>query len=374
MELEEHSAKYYNSSFDWAAAERNEMDGEAGTLIPFDFGGVSHFSAPKSIEDYIHPYMTPYCSQPSGGYIITIPGGKVWGEHGAVLSPEGRLIFDLSQDFDLKKYRMLKVEEHPVFHQWNNPQLQEIKGTAAVLTFCGSHNYFHWMYDVLPRIAMLQASGIPYSSIIMNPNPYGSFVEQTWAMLGISEELVIRTHSEFYLQPERLLVPSLIMNSHYPPWATATLRELLLPHRDASLASPERIYIPRSRGYSRRIVNEDQVISCLEEYGFVAVSLEKWTIAEQIQIFASAKVIVGPHGAGFTNLAFCRPGTRVIEIFHGGHIVPTYWMISNHIALDYYMLYGKGCPNPGVSLPGLEDFVVDTERLKRTLQLAGLEP
>lgn len=189
---------------------------EAGQVIPFDFGQVAEFTAPKSIESSIHPALTPYCLQPFGGYLATISSGRVWGESGAVLSPEGKLIFDLSQEYDAVQNRMLEAEEHPVFHRWNDPKLQYLEGTVAVLTFCGSHNYFHWLYDVLPRLAMLKTSGIPYTSIIMNPNPYGPFVEQTWAMLGISESSVIRTNPEAYFEADQLLVPSLMMNSHYP--------------------------------------------------------------------------------------------------------------------------------------------------------------
>ncbi|WP_410768839.1 glycosyltransferase family 61 protein [Fontibacillus sp. BL9] len=364
---------YYRDISEWdLSAEREGTHGEYGEVIPFDFGGVAEFAAPKSIETYLHPDLTPYRLRTFGGYLAIIPGGKVWGSSGAILSSERKLIFDLSQEYDAKQYRMLEAEEHPVFHRWNEPELQDLNGTAAVLTFCGSYNYFHWLYDVLPRFAMLQASPVPYSAIIMNPNPYGPFVEQTWSMLGISGDMVIRASPELYIRPKRLVVPSLMMNSHYPPWATQTLRRLMLPFRDTGLTVPERIYISRSKADTRRIVNEDQVIRCLEEYGFASVCLEEYTVAEQIQLFAAAKAIVGPHGAGLANLAFCSPGTRIIELFHNEHIVPTYWMISNHNALDYYMLYGRGCPDPAIRFKGLEDIYVDTERLKRTLQLAEL--
>lgn len=345
---------------------------EAGQVIPFDFGQVAEFTAPKSIESSIHSALTPYCLQPFGGYVATISSGRVWGESGAVLSPEGKLIFDLSQEYDAVQNRMLEAEEHPVFHRWNDPKLQYLEGTVAVLTFCGSHNYFHWLYDVLPRLAMLKTSGIPYTSIIMNPNPYGPFVEQTWAMLGISESSVIRTNPQTYFEADQLLVPSLMMNSHYPPWTTDTLRKLLLPHRESTLATPERIYISRNKASTRRLVNEEEVIRCLEEYSIQPIYLEDWTVAQQIQLFASAKVIMGAHGAGLANLAFCQSGTQVIEIVHEQHVVPTYWMISNHNALDYYMMYGQGWPDPAIRFPGFEDIYVDIDRLKQILHLAGL--
>lgn len=208
----------------------------------------------------INPVLTSYTLQPFGGYVATISSGRVWGESGAVLTPEGKLIFDLSQEYDAVQNRMLEAEEHPVFHQWNDPKLQYLEGTVAVLTFCGSHNYFHWMYDVLPRLVMLKTSEIPYTSIIMNPNPYGPFVEQTWAMLGISESSVIRTNPEAYFEADQLLVPSLIMNSHYPIWVTDTLRRFFLPHKESTLVPPERIYISRNKARTRRLFNEEEVI------------------------------------------------------------------------------------------------------------------
>lgn len=364
---------YYRSVTDWISGpNRTRPSGTGEFVCPFDFGGPVDFRAPRSIESWIHPYLTAYRLKPFDGYIASIPGGRVWGKSGAVLSSEGMLIHDLSLEYDHENYRMLEAEEHPLFRHWNHPKLEHLEGTVAVLTFCGSYNYFHWMYDVLPRLGMLWASGVPYSSLIMNPNPYGPFVEQTWAMLGLSEASVVRAGPETYIQAERLLVPSLIMSSHYPKWATDTLRAFLLPHRDQSFSSPERIYISRRQASIRRVVNEDEVIGCLEAYGFVPLQLEEWTVAQQIQIFAEAKVIVAPHGAGLANLAFCRPATKIVELFHPEHIVPTYWMISNHNNLDYYMMYGKGRPDPAIRFPGLEDIFVDIGRLKQTLQLAEL--
>lgn len=170
----------------------------------------------------------------------------------------------------------------------------------------------------------------------------------------------------------RLVVPSVMMNSHYPPWTTSILRTFMLPGRDTAAHSPSRIFISRSKASVRHIVNEGEVTRLLEAYGFILVCLEDWSIAQQIQLFASAKAIVSPHGAGLSNLAFCKKGTLVVEIFHIRHVVPTYWMISNHNKLDYYMMYGQGAETTQHLFAGLEDFVVDLDRLEQTLRLAGL--
>ena len=33
-----------------------------------------------------------------------------------------------------------------------------------------------------------------------------------------------------------------------------------------------------------------------------------------MKLFNNAKFVIGPHGAAFSNLVFCRPKTKVIEI------------------------------------------------------------
>ena len=39
---------------------------------------------------------------------------------------------------------------------------------------------------------------------------------------------------------------------------------------------------------------------------------------DQINLYNSAKIIVGLHGAGFANICFCSPGTKVIEFKTSG--------------------------------------------------------
>ncbi|MDQ0720364.1 capsular polysaccharide biosynthesis protein [Paenibacillus sp. W4I10] len=85
-------------------------------------------------------------------------------------------------------------------------------------------------------------------------------MKETLAMFGVSDSAVIRTRDDLEIQADQLIVPSLMMNSHYPPWATTILRTFMLPGRDTTLHSPVRIFISRSKASARRIANEDEVI------------------------------------------------------------------------------------------------------------------
>ncbi|GAB6988148.1 glycosyltransferase family 61 protein [Paenibacillus pini] len=365
-------AGYVESTEDWVMEKKNA--GFHGYFIQtFDFGGESHFVAPQSVESGHHPYLTAYSLKPPRGFVASIPGGRLWGRSAAVLTPEGRLLSDVSHEYDEKLHTVVKGANHPIFTDWNHSNLISAQGTTASLGFCGSYNYFHWMYDVMARWGMLLETGISFDQVMINPNPYGTFVEQTLSMLGTPKEKIIRTYSTMYVEAEQLLVPSLIMDSHYPAWATEMLRRMFLPHQHVSYAASDRFYICRKRAGARRIVNEEQVMDYLASIGFRPLVLEQMSLAEQIRAFAVSRVIVAPHGAGLTNLAFCEPGTKVIEIFHPEHIMPTYWMISNHRQLNYYFMYANRQSVQGITFAGLEDIYVDIDKLKRTLRLAEIE-
>ncbi|MGN7358662.1 glycosyltransferase family 61 protein [Paenibacillus sp. SAF-054] len=362
---------YFEYTKDWIRDVQRREDSRVAFQL-FDFGGEADFHAPRSVEPWIHPYLTAYRMKPEDGFVASIPEGRIWGQSGAVLTPDGKLLGDVSPEYDEVLNAMLATERHPIFRQRNLPGLQKIGGTTAALAYCGGYNYFHWMYDVIARWGMLIESGIAYDQVVVNANPYRAFVGETLAMLGVAEDKLVRTHPGLYLQSERLVVPSLIMSSHYPQWATGMLRKLFLPNQETNGPPHERIYVCRQRASVRRVINEPEIIEFLRELGFHSLLLEDMSTAEQIGLFASARVIVGAHGAGLTNLAFCHPGTKVIEMFHPGHVMPVYWMISNHNQLDYYMMYGREASVEGAGFAGLEDIRIDIGTLRKTLQLAGV--
>ena len=81
----------------------------------------------------------------------------------------------------------------------------------------------------------------------------------------------------------------------------------------------KKIYIDRSdttlKGSPQRLIsNEDEVKKYLLENNFVSVKLHEIKFIEQVDLFYNAECIVGLHGAGFANVVFCKPGTKVVEL------------------------------------------------------------
>ncbi|MDA5110859.1 glycosyltransferase family 61 protein [Brevibacillus thermoruber] len=136
----------------------------------------------------------------------------------------------------------------------------------------------------------------------------------------------------------------------------------------------------RAHAKFRHVLNEQEVMRFLEKYGFTCLHFEDITVAEQAQIFSSAKVVIAPHGSALTNLVFCQPDTKVIELFSPRWLRHTYWNISHKCHLDYYYVIGNHAENYVTSQNSLawiseslkDDILVDIKKLAEVLRLAGI--
>ena len=66
------------------------------------------------------------------------------------------------------------------------------------------------------------------------------------------------------------------------------------------------------------------------------------SVAAQAALFGSARVVAGPHGAGFANLLFCNPGTAVLEFFSPLYVNFCYWTLARGAGLSYFYILGEG--------------------------------
>ena len=102
-----------------------------------------------------------------------------------------------------------------------------------------------------------------------------------------------------------------------------------------------RVYVARRRRCWRHVVNEQSLLSELNKFGFQRYFLEELPLRKQIELFQQAEFVIGPHGAGLTNLVYCNAGTKVIEI--GSPIRPLgfFYFIAYHRGLNYLNYFGK---------------------------------
>lgn len=323
---------YYASSWDWAAEK------ESNEVIPLYHEEEIAGKDPKGIDssfEWKSILMFKKIPQP---FVVSISQGQFWGMGGGVVyTPEGKILADVSQETDLFQ----ETFRFSFFANKTIPPSLKNNETIGILRARYDINYFHWMFDVIARIDLLRKTGIPIDKYIINVGfPYQ---DEILTSLGIPREKRIQTNIQLNIASQRLLAPSYTGSSLgiIPKWACDFLRQELLVNTE-KIPGYERIYISRMNANHRKLENHDEVLRVLTAYGFRQVILEKEPVRRKIQIFNSAKIIVAPHGAGLTNLVFCEPGTKVIELFNPNWMLPCYWMISNHMDLDYYYLRGIG--------------------------------
>ena len=347
----------------------------------------------------------------------TIPNGKAWVvpqkdawnicNEVAVLTPDDELIENLSRSYPwyLPGCEQHMIESHTLLSsQQPLPEARYLSGNVAVLSSLSGHIYYHWMFDVLPRIAILQRSlaeqGKTLDDIdffIVN-NIEKNFQKETLTALGIPLNKVIASDRFPHIQAQHLVAPSFAGHLDWVPTQTldflrqSFLKKNATPQQnqpnDTAYANysetpqkprinSQRIYITRSGAKYRHIFNEKAVIEMLSQLGFVSVALETLSVAEQIALFADAEIIVAPHGSGLTNLAFCNAGTTVIECFSPNYVRTDYWMISEALSLHHYYLIGESfeCqPLRQLMYPsGLtEDFSIDIGELRSLIRTTGI--
>jgi capsular polysaccharide biosynthesis protein len=333
-----------------------------------------HYTLPQEPEPTLHwEFASGADYRAHATFCAAIPRGRVWGASGTVISPDNRLLADLSEEFGIFAG---DPRNHSLFRQWKLPPLQFVKGSVAVLAAPGGFNYFHWMFDVLPRLDLLRTA-FPEKKVdlyLVNSPPF-PFQIETLGKLGISQTEVTGCTASTFIEAEELLAPSLQGGiGRVSRRSCDFLRRHFGPPQDKSNAK-RRLYISRKSSIYRRVIDEEKLAATLQEYGFETLSLEDMTVAQQALAFSEAEAVVGPHGAGFANLVFCERGAKVIEIFSPQYVSPCSWTLASQVGLPYFYVLGMGMRPPENVNPNSSDadISIDYIALRNKLETAGIE-
>lgn len=324
---------------------------------------------PQTIESREHPMfeIVRSCSRPMQQFVAFVPGGRVVGANGSVLTPDHKLLWDVSVEF-------VKPRVHTLHSKTELPMATYIPETVAVLTSDVSQNYYHWMFDVLIRVVLLRRSGMKIDRYVISRRKHQRFQDETLAAMGIPPDKVIDCTEGTHIRAKMLVVPSMAGYMGNPPrWLCRAFRQLMVEGPAPAAAGYDRIFISREDVNYRRVEHEDDLLDVLEGYGFRKVVLDRMSVLEQAALFSSAQVIVSPHGAGLANLVFCRPGTKLLELFAPEYVNACYWSLCEKAGIDYFYLVGNGAVPPE-NTNSQANIDVDFLSVVRLLDRMGVEP
>jgi capsular polysaccharide biosynthesis protein len=331
---------------------------------------------PKTIEKEVHwKFRVNETRVQPATFVAVIEGGRAYDE-GVVITPDNHLLAEVSRMIDAGEY-VKDASKHQIFSKATLPPLQKVKGKIALLSAPGGRGYYHWMFDVLPRIHLLKEAGISLDSVdkFLVNNYVSRFHIETLNILGISREKVLESHWSPHIKAEQLIIPSLVGDTgHIPAYACEFLRQEFLSKIPHKTDSPKRLYFNRGQVTHRKVTNETEIVDFLSKYQFNSITLEALPLLEQISLMAHAEVVIVPHGAGLTNIIFCKPGTKVIELLSPHAVNVMYWTLSNQVGLDYYYLLAEGSRPPDYENAYLnnENLTININDLASLLEMAGI--
>ena len=230
--------------------------------------------------------------------------------------------------------------------------------------WCSYYDYVIFVLAKLCRIEEAFGKEIWQEAKICYPLRHTDFELGFLSKLGIPESSLIDSRDRETGYHAECVVLGNNQDWYFPsPYDIALLRnrfalsEKVKPYR--------KLYLSRSG--RRKVKNEAEVREVLKEFGFEILEDISRTVEEQIRLFAEAEVVVGPHGAGFTNLLWCQPGTKVMEFFYGGYTPPFFYYICQLLGLEYSSIVDDSDASEDWSLIGM-DMTVDVDVLRRELK------
>lgn len=244
--------------------------------------------------------------------------------------------------------------------------------------------YFHWFIDCLPRVWLAQKLDLESMPILLGDIKPGSPQHKSLQQLGIDEE-------QFYFPPARNMRfskaicpfsslkeslhvrPSFQDGQHYKGgWDPVYLAWLgdMMRHSfaDTPVETGSRIYVDRSQSNHRRLANADQFHDFLRKNNFDFVDPGQHSFEQQVAMFSKAEIVVGPHGAGMSNLMWCDPAKEVCVIEVGIQSVydTGYTFISSALGFTHDVLFAN--PLPHFHGPAFADLDVDIDQLIALVQ------
>lgn len=211
---------------------------------------------------------------------------------------------------------------------------RKIKGNLISIISGGAakHNYGHWLFDVLSRLLIIKKIyHFKFNDYFYVPALKYQFQIDSLNYLNIKKKQIISSEENKHIYSNKIICTDHPFFHRFDLITKKILLDIrgyfLKFKKKSKIKSSKKIFI--NRDYSRFNLNKNYIIKYKDERillnhkkiqtflfkkGFKTFTLNKKSFADQIKIFSDAKIIISLYGAELSNLVFCSPKTRVIEI------------------------------------------------------------
>ena len=237
-----------------------------------------------------------------------------------IKKPSFQLRNNLNDD-DITKNIVLKNGTPYIMRKLSGTTLSLLTGGG------GNDNFFHWLFDVLPRIGIVEKKvNLNEIDYYLCPN-LNKWQLETLNLLGIKKNQCLSSVKYRHIKSDQIIVTTHPWQTsknvvkdieNLPLWISEWLKNKFLLNKSKK-DFPKKFYIDRSDSKSnlkgfRYITNENELKSFLRNKGFDFIRLSDLSFRDELQIFNNAEIVVGLQGAGLTNLIWSNNNTKIIEL------------------------------------------------------------
>lgn len=308
-----------------------------------------------------------HCNEVDIEFTLPVDGTKVrnsyrprfvYGLADATIDPVSNLIYDLNGQFIAESSSWLALRQ---LYSWPQPTLRKPRSRLpGESIFLPSNGYYHWLIEDLP--VFLKSLAVSPAARVILPRNAAKYVREVAELVGNDVVFI-----DSAVRVERLIMTAKTAGMGSPlagltphPADIAVLREFFAKYHTAGPPC-RRLYLSRV-GQKRSPANEAALQIELEEGGFVPFDGREMSLLSQIDLFSSARQLVGIHGAALSNLVWAPEGVDVCEIFSTDYLPSCYSALT---------AIRRGCYTAFSYNPGPEN-MIDSGTLERIAALAAI--
>lgn len=204
-----------------------------------------------------------------------------------------------------------------------------------------NNNYFHWFFDSISKIYFYKKYfKFNKNDFFLVPDSKKNYQKESLKLFGIKN--ILNANDVKYFKFKELITTNFTNFNDNPPLEIINfIRNSFLKKNYYKNIKINKIFLDRSypENLHRDIYNKKEIIFFLKKNKFKILNLSKHTFFSQIIHFANAKIILGMHGASFTNIIFCNKKAKIIELKSIGSRNNLYKNIAKKLNLNFKDLY-----------------------------------
>jgi hypothetical protein len=250
----------------------------------------------------------------------------------------------------------------PIFHNLTEEEQKTVNYTvpfAAILVQKWGYGFYHFVNEMLPKILRIYE----YNSKIPIVTFYNdTFIKSILNYIGVTNPIIPYDGRTAIIVKCAITVTDTASGNPSPNDI-----DIIRKYISCNETNKDVIILIYRKEQLRTISNFDEMYNGLKN----RFTNEKFVVFgslpfdNTVKLFQQAKLIIGAHGAGLSNMIFGTKGTPIIEIFPADLVNACYWHLSWILENPHHILVAKSSGRP------LLNMTVDLDKLYSLITRIG---